>query len=264
MDKFVRAGYAAKGLLYGIIGILAVKAAFNAGGKTTDSEGALYTIASQPFGKILVILVAIGLLGYALWRFVQVIFDPSKHIETFGKQITARISYLISGVIYGSLGVEAILIVLNHQSSSESTKNSKLYWTAKLLAQPFGKWLVVTGGIIIIGAGLYRIRKSYQKKFIQMLDLSGMTQKQKMWIVLISQWGIITKGILFLIMGFFLIQAARQYDPTKAIGLDGALQTLIKQPFGQFLLAFVGFGLLAYGIYLGIQALYRQIPKFLD
>ncbi len=133
-----------------------------------------------------------------------------------------------------------------------------------MLAQPFGKWLVATGGIIIIGAGLYRLYKSYNMTFMQMLDLSAMTQKQKTWIVVISRWGIITKGILFLIIGFFLIQAAHQYDPTKAIGLDGALQTLIQQPFGQFLLAFVGFGLLAYGIYLGIQALYRQIPKFLD
>lgn len=259
VEKLARAGYAAKGIVYGTIAILAIQTVFTTGGKTTDSSGALQTIARQPFGQFLLILVAIGLFSYALWRLVQAIFDPEHH-KTGAKQIARRVGYLFSGLIYGALGVQAIALVSNALSQSQGSGNSTADWTAKLLAQPFGRWLVALVGAITIGVGFYRLYRAYKVKFRRKLNLAELSPDAEKTVVRISRFGIAARGVIFVIIGFFFIQAARQYDPNKARGLDGVLQTLARQPHGKILLGIVAFGLLAYSIYLFVQARYRQIP----
>ena len=255
METMARLGYTAKGIVYAIVGVLAVQAAFTTGGKTTDTKGALHTIAAQPFGQFLLILLAIGLVGYSLWRFVEAVTDP-EHKGTDAKGIASRIGYVISGLIYLGLAANAAMLALG---AGGGNGNSKQDWTARLLEQPFGRWLVGIIGALVLGVGFYRLYKAYKMKFRKQLKLSQMTLKQETWAVRISRIGITARGIVFVIIGFFLIRAAKQYDASEVKGLDGVLQTLAQQPFGKIMLGLVAIGLVAYAVYLFIEARYRRI-----
>lgn len=256
VERLARFGYAAKGVVYGIVGLLAAQAAFGPGGKTTDTQGALQTIVNQPFGKVLLGAVAIGLLGYVLWRFVQAIKDP-EHKGTDAKGLAQRLGFAINGLIYASLAFSAVRIVLG--SGSGSNSNSTQDWTARLLAQPFGQWLVGTIGAFVIGLGFYQFYQAYSTKFRKELNLTQLSDTGQKWVIGISRFGLAARGIVFCIIGFFLIQAARQSDPSEVRGLGEALQVLAQQPYGPWLLGIVAVGLVAYGIYMVIQARYRRI-----
>ncbi|MEM8779276.1 MAG: DUF1206 domain-containing protein [Cyanobacteria bacterium P01_G01_bin.49] len=258
VETLARAGYAAKAVVYGTVAVLAIQTAIGSGGKTTGSSGALHSIGAQPFGKFLLTLVAVGIFSYALWRIVQAIFDP-EHRKTDAKNLAKRAGYFFSGLIYGALGFEAIAIV--NDSASQGGGNSQSDWTAKLLAQPFGQWLVALVGAGTIGLGLYRLYRAYKVKFRKKLDLTELSAKTQKWLIRICRFGIAARGIIFIIIGGFFIQASQQYDPNKAKGLDGTLQALAQQSHGKIILGIVAFGLLAYSIYLFVQARYRQIPN---
>ncbi|WP_413166478.1 DUF1206 domain-containing protein [Capilliphycus salinus ALCB114379] len=259
IERLARFGYATKGAVYGLIGLLALMAAFSSGGKTTGTRGALRTIAAQPLGQILLALIAVGLVGYAIWRIVEAIQDPDRKGSDF-KGIVTRIGYIISGLIYASLAFNAALLAIG--AGGGGGGDSKQTWTARLLSQPFGQWLVGTIGAILIGIGLYRIYKAYRIKFRKKLNLRELDYKQEKWVVNVCRFGITARGVIFMMLGFFLIQAARQFDPSEVQGLDGALQTLARQPYGKFLLAIAAFGLVAYAVYMFVQARYRQIQTY--
>ena len=259
METFARFGYAAKGFVYGAIGILALLAAFGTGGDTTDTTGALHAIAKQPFGKILLALIAIGLVGYVIWRLIEAISDPQDK-GTDAKGIFSRLGYLLSGLAYIGVAANAGMLALGiGNSGGGGGSSSKQDWTATVLQQPFGRWLVGIGGAITIGIGLYRIYRAYKTKFRKKLDMSELDYKKRDLLINISRFGIAARGVVFMMIGFFIMQAAKSYDPEKVKGLDGALLTLTQQPFGKVLLTLMALGLIAYAVYLFIQARYRNI-----
>ncbi|HHP7232495.1 MAG TPA: DUF1206 domain-containing protein [Xenococcaceae cyanobacterium] len=257
METFARFGYAAKGFVYGAIGILALMAAFNAGGKTTGTTGALQAIAAQPFGRMLLALIALGLVGYVVWRFIQAINDPRDQ-GTDAKGILTRLGYILSGIAYGGVAVNAALLAMG-SSNSGSGGNSKQDWTAMVMQQPFGRWLVGLGGALIVGIGFWRIYRAYKIKFRKKLDLGELNVQQEKWLVNISRFGIAARGVVFIAIGFFVLQAAHQYNPDKVRGLDGILLTFARQPYGKVFLTLTAVGLVAYAVYLFLQARYRQI-----
>ena len=259
METLARFGYVAKGFVYGTIGILALMTAFSVGGgKTTGTSGALQSISQQPFGQVLLILIAIGLVGYALWRLVQAINDPEDK-GTDAKGIFARLGYLLSGIAYAGVAVNAALLAFGNSSGGGGGSSSKQDWTATVMQQPLGRWLVGIGGAIIIGIGFYRIYRAYKIKFRKKLNLSELDNKQEEWLVNISRFGIAARGVVFIMLGFFVVQAAHQSNPQQVKGLDGALYTLTQQPFGKVLLTLMALGLVAYAVYLLLQARYRRI-----
>ena len=255
VERLARFGYAAKGVVYGIVGLLAAQAAFGTGGKTTDTKGALQEIVTQPFGKVLLGVVAIGLFGYVLWQFVQAIKDP-EHKGRDTKGILQRIGYAISGIIYAGLALSAVRIILG---SASGNSNSTQDWTARLLSQPFGQWLVGTVGAFIIGLGFYQFYKAFTTKFRKEFNLSELSDTEQKWVKAICRFGLAARGVVFCLIGFFLIQAARKSDAGEAGGLGEALETLREQPYGAWLLGIVALGLIAYGIYMVMQARYRRI-----
>ncbi|HAJ59391.1 MAG TPA: hypothetical protein DCP31_09065 [Cyanobacteria bacterium UBA8543] len=257
VERLARFGYAAKGIVYAIVGLLAVQAAIGTGGKTTDTRGALGEIAAQPFGKFLLALVVFGLIGYVVWCFVQAVKDP-EHKGDDPKGLARRFGYGITGLIYASLAVSAIGLITGSGGGSSSS-NSQQDWTARLLSQPFGQWLVGLVGAFIIGLGFYQLYKAYKAKFRKQMKLQEMTPTEETWATRIGRFGLAARGIVFAIIGFFLLEAARQSDPSEARGLDGALQALAQQPYGPWLLGIVALGLVAYGIHMGVQARYRRI-----
>jgi preprotein translocase subunit Sss1 len=260
VERLGRFGYVSKGVVYGIVGLLAAQAAFGNGGKTTDTQGALQTIVNQPFGKFLLALVAIGLIGYVIWRFVQAIKDPENKGND-AKGLAVRIGYAVNGLIYASLALSAVKIVMGTgggKNSSDSTEDS----TARLLSQPFGQWLVGTAGAFVIALGFYQFYQAFSGKFRKELNLTELSNTEAQWVMRIARFGLAARGIVFCITGWFLIEAARQSNAATAVGLDEVLQTLAQQPYGAWLLGIVALGLVAYAIYTIIQARYRRLVNF--
>jgi hypothetical protein len=255
IERLARLGYAAKGLVYIMVGLLALLAAFDWGGRVTGSEGALQTIAFQPFGKTILGLITLGLLGYVLWQFVQVIKDP-EHRDRGVASLGRRLSFGLSGLIYAGLALYAIKLILGHASSSGSGSQQQ---TATLLSQPFGRWLVAAAGVASVAYGVYEFYRAYSKQFRRQLKLTQMKPGTEKWVIRIARFGLTAKGVVAVIIGYFFIQAARLSDASQAKNTEGALQILQQRPYGAWLMGLVALGLIAHGIHLAVQARYRRI-----
>jgi NADH:ubiquinone oxidoreductase subunit 5 (subunit L)/multisubunit Na+/H+ antiporter MnhA subunit len=255
IEWLARFGYASKGIVYVSIGFLAFQAAFNWGGKVTGSKGAFQTIAAQPFGKTMLFLVAVGLVGYVVWKFVQAIKNPG-HDDQGAKAFGRRAVYAISGLIYGSLAWFAFRVVFSNPSSSGGSSDQQ---TATLLSQPFGQWLVGAVGVASVAYGFYCFYRAITTRFHRKFKLAEMSQKEQKWSTRIARFGLSAKGVVSVIVGYFFIQAARTSDPSQTKNTEGALQTLQQQPYGAWLMGIVALGLVAYGVHLIIQARYRRI-----
>lgn len=260
IERLARFGYAAKGVVYSLVGILAFRAAFNWGGEVSGSKGALAEIGTKPFGKIILFIVGVGLIGYVIWKFVQAIYDP-EHNEDGWKNYARRVFYAISGLIYGSLAFAAFRIVFGGGSSSggSSGGSSSSQQTASLLSQPFGQWLVGLVGVAAAGYGFYSIYRGATVKFRKKIKTSQMSDKEETWAIRAGRFGLICKGIVSTIIGYFFVQAARLSDPSRAESTKGALEAIQELPFGSYLMGIVALGLIAYGIHLFVQARYRRI-----
>lgn len=255
VEKLARFGYAAKGLVYAVVGVLAVQTAIGAGGQTTGQQGALAAIAAQPLGQVLLALVAVGLVGYIIWRLVQATIDT----EGKGKDpkgLATRAGYVVSGLAYGGLALAAGRLAIGAGNSGGDSTSSM---TGRLMAQPFGRWLVAIIGLIVVGVGLYQIYRGYSASFRKHLKTEQMSKAEEAWAVRSSRFGLLAHGVVFGISGAFVVQAALRSDPNQARGLDGALQTLAQQPFGPWLLGLVALGLVAYGIHQLVEARYRRM-----
>ncbi|HSM82935.1 MAG TPA: DUF1206 domain-containing protein [Nodosilinea sp.] len=255
IERMARFGYAAKGMVYMLVGLLAFLAAFNWGGQATSSEGALITLAAQPFGKVLLLLVGVGLLGYVLWQFVQVVFDP-EHSDSGLKALGHRVAFAMTGAVYGSLALFALRLVFDRPTGDSDSSDQQ---TATLLAQPFGQWLVAAVGAAFVAYGFFYFYRAYSTKFRRYLKLAEMSDREQRWSLRIGRFGLVAKGVVAVIIGYFFIQAALAADPSQSKNTEGALQTIQQQPYGAWLMGLVALGLIAYGIHMGVQARYRRI-----
>jgi hypothetical protein len=252
-----RFGYAAKGVVYLIIGGLAALAAFTGGGKTTDSRGAFEEILSQSFGKLLLGAVAIGMAAYAIWRIVQAVQD-TENKGSGAKGIARRVGYAAIGLIHIGLAYSAAQLILGSGGQSRGDAASK-EWTATLLEQPFGQWLVGAVGLGFIAFAISQLYKAFTAKFREKLKTNEMDEKTETFAMRTGQAGLSARGVVFGIIGFFLIQAALHSNAGEARGLSGALRALEQQSYGQWVLGIVALGLVAYGFYMLVLARYRRM-----
>jgi hypothetical protein len=255
MERLARFGYAAKGLVYIVIGVLATMADFGWGGNLTDTRGAMQTIEMQPFGKVVLGVVAAGLAAYVLWRWVQAVADADRKGDD-AKGLAIRTGYFFSGLIYAGLAFSAVRIIVD--ASGDDRRNTPREWTALLMAWPLGYVLVGLVGLGVVGYGLYQIYKGYKAKFRKRLKLHEMSRQEK-WAIWSGRIGYPARGVVFCIVGSFLIRAAWYFDPSVAQGLDGVLRSLPRQAFGSILLGVVSVGLIAYGLFALVEARYRRI-----
>jgi hypothetical protein len=252
-EWLARAGFVSRGVIYGIIGILAIKLALGAGGKTTNQQGALKTIAQQPFGEVLLILVAIGLAGYALWRLIHALLGhgPEDSDTTFD-----RVAALGSGIVYGGLCAIAVEILLGSGGTGSGSSHKT---TAGVLGWPAGTWLVGIAGAVLIGVGLYQGYRGVSKDFLEDSKTEEMSSRVRRAIKWLGTFGHLARMVVFGLVGVFLIKAAIDFNPKKAVGLDGALAKLAHASYGPFLLGLVAAGLVAFGLYSLTDARYRRI-----
>jgi Domain of Unknown Function (DUF1206) len=257
-EKFAllaRSGYVARGVVYLIVGGLAVLAAFGKGGQTTDTHGALTSFLAQPFGNVLLAIVALGLIGYVLWRVVQALADVDHHGND-PKGLAIRGGLLVSAATHSLLALFALSLVFGWGSSigGGDGDSGARDGTAWLMQQPFGRWLVGLIGLAIVGAGVAHMVKGYRARFQKYLQMDAAHLAAP-----VCRFGLIARGVVFVIIGAFLIVAAVEFDSAEARGLQGALHTLQQQPYGWILLGIVALGLAAFGVYSLIEARYRRI-----
>jgi fumarate reductase subunit D len=252
-EVLARAGFVSRAVVYGVIGILAIKLAIGAGGKTTDQSGALRTIVNQPFGEVLLVLVAIGLAGYSLWRLLHALLGhgPERSDSRFD-----RVAALGSGIAYGAICAVAIEILLG---SGGGTSGHPSKATAGVLGWPGGTWLVGIAGALLIGIALYQLYRGLAQDFLKDAKTEKMSDATRRWYKLLAICGHVARAVVFGLVGVFVIKAAVDFNPSKAVGLDGALAKLAHQSYGSALLGIVAAGLVAFALYSLADARYRRI-----
>ena len=252
-EWLARAGIATRGAIYAIIGVLAIKLAFGSGGKTTNQEGALATIAKQPFGKALLILTAIGLAGYAIWRLVRAAIGHGPEASDDTKE---RIDGVASGIGYIALCITAVSILAGSGGGGSGGPDKA---TGGVLGWPGGQILVGIAGLIIIGVGLEQGYKGITKKFCEKSKTEQMSERVERVFAALGVFGHLARMVVFALIGYFLVRAALDYNPDEAIGLDGALAALRDASYGPFLLGVVAAGLIGFAAYSIADARYRKV-----
>jgi uncharacterized membrane protein YidH (DUF202 family) len=256
-----RIGLVAKGVSFGIVGVLAVKLALGHGGEATSRQGALATLADESFGKVLLVLLAFGFAAYAIWRFVQAFAereDDEGEAKGEAKKWGKRIGYIGRGLIYAALAVTTVKLLTNSgggESQNEQARKS----TATVLDWPAGRWLVGLVGLAIIGAGIWNLYRGLTKKFEDRWRSGEMSETERRWGGRIGFAGHLARAVVFGLIGLFITKAAVEYDPKESIGLDGALQKLVNTEYGPYLLGLTAVGLICYGLYCFVDARYRDV-----
>ena len=253
-----RLGFVAKGFVYITVGVLAVQAALGSGGSTTDQRGALRTILHQPFGRTMLIVGGIGLVGFALWRLIQSLLDPEHEHGTKPKELLRRAARFVSGVAYGGLGVAAWQMVLRGESGGGGG-DRKQDWIAKLIAQPAGEWILIAVGAIVVAVGAWHIYRAWKVKLGEKMLLDRWGAKMRTWIIRFGRAGYAARGIIFCIIGVYIILAARRHNAGEAKGVGEALQHVASMSYGWLMLTAIALGLIAYGVFQLVEARYRRI-----
>jgi hypothetical protein len=246
-----RGGFVARGWVYAIVGMLAFKLALGDGGKLVNQQGAFYTVAHQPLGSLLLVLLAVGLGAYAMWRFVRAGIGHGPEGADRGYD---RLVAFASGLVYAGLCVVAIRALTG---SAKATSPDKA--TAGVLGWPAGTWLVGIAGVVFIGVALYQGYRGLTKDFLKDAKTEQMGPVTKAWIGWIGTVGYLARMVVFGLVGIFLVKAALDFKPKEAVGLDGALAKLLQHSYGPLLLGVVAVGLIAFAIYSWSDARYRRI-----
>lgn len=254
-----RLGYAAKGAVYLIMGLIALGAAFGGQVAPTDQKGVFQTMVERPFGKALLIVIAIGLVGYALWCLCQAALDVDGK-GTSAKGIVARVGYGIVGIVYLTLAFGAFKLATGG-SAGKSTDTATRDVTAQLLTKPLGVALVVLAGLGALVVAAILFYRTWKADFEYLIQPKELGHEGKKLLVTLGRVGYAALGVVFGEIGVFLMVAALHRNPHEAQGLGGALLALEQQPFGWLLLAIVALGLIAYGIYSVASARYRRVGR---
>ncbi|MEO5815415.1 MAG: DUF1206 domain-containing protein [Gemmatimonadaceae bacterium] len=257
IEKLARAGFAAKALLYAIIGVLAFQAALGSGGKTTGTKGALREVLDKPFGSIALLIIAVGLLGYAAWRIVEGFADPERK-GSDAKGLALRGSFVVRGIAHAILAVQAIRLASSHGGGVQDGAAAKEA-TSRAMTIPHGEWLVILLGATVACFGLYQLYRGARSKLSKQLDFGRLRTEAGPWAIVVSRFGIAARGVVFAMIGVLLIKAGWHGKASESGGVGDALAALGDGASGQIVLAIVAAGLVAYGAYEAVQARYRHI-----
>ena len=252
-----RIGLVAKGFSYALVGVLAIALAAGLGGRAAGRGGALEVVADEFYGRALMLALALGFAAYALWRLAQAILDRDDE-GLDGSGIAKRLGYLARAVLYGSLTVTA-LTLLDGTGDGESDTREARRQTAEVLTWPAGRWLVAGVGVGFLVAAGFNGFRAFTQKFEEKWKTAEMDDRTQDWLARIGSVGLLARLVVFGLIGLFLVKAAYEFDPSEAIGLDGALRTVIDGPYGGALLGALAAGLLAYAVFCFVEARYRRV-----
>lgn len=244
-ENFARFGMTAKGIVYLIIGFLTSLAAFGLGGEKSGSKGALKFLAEQSYGKVALMVMALGLLGYVFWRFYQA-FGDHEQIENSPKGYVKRFAYLISGIIYGALSYYSISLAMgeSHQASSQSSQF--MGNTTQVVA-------IIIGLMMLIKAG-YDLYRAYSKKFREGVEEMQLNPKEQRALMMSGKFGHTARGIVIALMAYITLKSGLASG--TEIGRQTDAFSYIRNEFGAYALGTIALGFIAYGVYMFIKARY--------
>lgn len=246
LELLERLGYLVRGTLYAVMGLLALKIVLSvAGGQATDLTGSLVVLVSNPFGKLVLIVAAIGLTAYSLWGFTRAIYDPL-HRGSDASGYMARLGFVTSALSYAAIVFFAIqLLAGSGATTNDATKNT----ISSVLTHPAGGALTILIGLVVIGVAVGQFLEAYRATFARDLKGAEMSPRARDIVVKLGRFGMFARGVIFLIIGWFVVQAGIHHDPAQTQGFSGAFVFLLAQPFGRILLGIVALGFVALGLH---------------
>jgi hypothetical protein len=253
VDRTARVGLAARGLVYVLIGVLAIQIAFVDRAKEADQKGAFQTLAQNAWGKAVLWIVVVGFLGYAVWLATDAVSGHWQEREK-SKRTARRVESGVKAVAYVVLAVLAFRVV----TGSSSGQGGETV-TAKVLGMTGGRFLVGLAGVVIIAVAALLAWRGVRTKFEDHLSLGLLSPAARSAVINLGKVGYIARGIVFALVGILVVAAAVTFDPHKARGFDPALRTLAAQPYGPWLLGAVALGLICFGAYSFVEARYRRL-----
>jgi hypothetical protein len=255
-ERLERFGFVVRGLIYIIIGVLALQLAAGAGGAATNPTSAIALIGRQPQGQLLLALVAAGLAGYSLWGFVRAILDPLGR-GSDAKGLLVRAGFLFSGVSYGLLLIPTVLTLLDKPAATATGGATGV--PTSLTSGPLGKWLIVGFGLFWVALGASQVAAAYRAHFTRDLKTVTMSAKEVRLATWLGRIGFAARGVVFGLVGVIILQTVFAPGAKQPPGFDGALTALVRAPYGQALLAAVAIGLILFGVYSALCAKWNKI-----
>jgi hypothetical protein len=255
LQWLARGGLVARGVIYVLVGLLAVQIAFGSGGKRADTSGALRAVAKHPGGIVVLWLLAAGFAGLALWRFAEVAYGQA---GPGGRTGGKRLGSLARAVLYAFICGSVVSFILSTGGRASGNKQSKDL-TARLMAHGGGRWLVALIGVGLAAAGVALAVHGIRGKFTKHLHMAQMSRRTAEVVKILGVVGYVARGVVFCVAGAFLVDAAVIFNAHKALGIDGSLRKLATTPLGPGLLVAVAVGLVIFGIYSGCEARWRQV-----
>jgi hypothetical protein len=249
-----RIGFASKAAVYVTIGVLAMMLALGKGNATTDTRGAIHFLEQLPFGSPMLAFIALGMVGYALWRVLQGLLDlDDKGRDLKGRAV--RFGFVCSGLVYASLALYTVRDLFGSASRGNTQKDA----SAQILSNPGGTWILGAIGVAVIGWGIWHFVKAFREKFLETTETERMSASEQRWMKRVAKLGLSARGVVAITLGLLALKAARERNPNEVEGVDGALRELASQPYGPLILALVAIGLAAYGVYWAFNVRYRRI-----
>jgi len=259
MEALARIGYGVRGLIYITMGLLAVSVALGKGGAPTDQQGAIAAIGKQPAGLALLWVVLIGLISYSLWGLIRAIFDPL-HKGSDSKGLLARGGFLFSAASYALLILPTYGYITGAGRSARGGAGAQQSMAA-IMSTPWGPWAIGLIGLAVIAGGIQQIIAGFNASFDKQFRTYAMTAWEVKWATQLGRFGTATRGLIFAMVGGLLCLAAYRSNSSQAVGLDEALKTLLRQPYGIWLLGIVAVGLMAFGVYSMLTGVWFRMKK---
>ncbi len=256
MDRLARLGYGVKGVSYITMGFIAFRSAFGKSSTPTDQIGAIREFGKLPYAQILLWVILIGLISYSLWGLIRAFLDPF-HKGKDMKGLLARGGYLLSAITYASFVLPTYELITGVRRGTGSNQTQK--FVIQLMSMPWGRFIVGAIGIGAVAAGLYQIYMGITLNFEKQFKPYALAPEQLSVAKQIGRFGTIARGIVFALVGYFLVLAAYYARPGQAQGFDGALRFLEQQPYGLWLMGIIAAGLIAFGIYALMSAAWFRL-----
>lgn len=246
LERAQRLGYVVRGVLYGVVGLLAMEIAIGGGGRAVDQRGSLQFLVANPFGKVVLVVCVVGLAAYSLWGFVRAVYDPL-HRGSKPGGIVARLGFAWSGAAYATLVWFALQLLLSPVNAAQG--DSVQASVATMLRAPAGGALTVAAGLVAIAGATGQFVDAYRAPWRGDFERYRMSPEEQAAANMLGVLGYVARGITFGLVGWFMVQAGVHHDPAQAHSYGGAFLFLLQQPFGRWLLGFTAAGFVALGIH---------------
>ena len=258
IENMTRLGYAVKGFLYVAIGFIAIMGAMGKSSTPADQIGAIVALRKLPYASIFLWVVLIGLVSYSLWGVIRAALDPL-HKGHDLKGLLTRGGFLLSAITYATFVLPTYHLIQGGTSGAGSDSTVKL--VSSVMNMPMGRWLIGLAGLGSIAAGLYQMYMGFKMNFDQFYKPYELSSEQFQVAKQMGRFGTMARGVVFALVGFFLVLAAYQANPGHARGFDGAFKYLAHQPYGLYLLGVIALGMIAFGLYSLMMAAWLRLKR---